>query len=95
MTIEFGDGGIVIEASLIGPLLHIEPADVPRLMREGAVTSLCETGIDDDAGAYRLSFFYRGRRVRLQVTEAGQVLRRSIVDYGDILLPQEMHRPGG
>lgn len=95
MTIEFGDDGIVIDASLIGPLLDIEPADLPRLMREGAVTSLCETGIDDDAGAYRLSFFYRGRRVRLQVAASGEVLRRSTIDFGDMPLPRTMHRPGG
>lgn len=94
MTIEFGDGGIVIDASLIGPLLNVAPADVPKLMRDGAVTSLCETGIGDDAGEYRLSFFYRGRRVRLHVTETGDILRRSTIDYGDIPLPRAMHRPG-
>ncbi|MEM5492992.1 DUF6522 family protein [Hoeflea sp. AS16] len=95
MTIEIEDGGIVIDATLIGPLLNVAPEDVPKLMRDGAITSLCETGVGDDAGAYRLSFFYQGRRVRLQVSEAGEVLRRSSVDYGDIPLPQAMHRPGG
>lgn len=95
MTVEIGDDGIVIDAKLIGPLLKVAPEDVPRLMREGVVTSLCETGMGDDAGAYRLSFFYQGRRVRLQVTNAGEILRRSIVDFGDLPLPQAMHRPGG
>lgn len=95
MTIEFGDGGVVIDAALIGPLLGIEPVDVPRLMREGAVTSLCETGTEDDAGTYRFSFFYRGRRVRLQVAASGEVLRRSTIDFGDMPLPRTMHRPGG
>ncbi|KJS07996.1 MAG: hypothetical protein VR78_18760 [Hoeflea sp. BRH_c9] len=95
MKIEFGDDGIVIDAALIAPLLNVAPAGVPGLMREGAITSLCETGIGEDDGEYRLSFFYLGRRVRLKVNASGEVLRRSIVDYGDIPLPTAMHRPGG
>jgi hypothetical protein len=30
-------------------------------MREGEITSLCEHGVDDDAGTYRLTFFHRNR----------------------------------
>jgi len=95
MKIEFEAGGIVIDAALVGPLLNVAPADVPRLMREGAVTSLCEAGIDEHDGEHRLTFFYRGRRIRLQVAASGEVLGRSIIDFGDMDLPRAMHRPGG
>lgn len=40
MKVEFGDNGIVIDAALIAPLLDGASAEVPGLMREGAITSL-------------------------------------------------------
>lgn len=95
MKIEFEDGDIVIDAAVVGPLLNVAPADVPGLMREGAITSLCEAGIDEHEGEHRLSFFYQGRRVRLKVAASGEILGRSIVDFGDTPLPPAMHRPGG
>ncbi|MDF1609320.1 DUF6522 family protein [Hoeflea sp. YIM 152468] len=94
MKIEFEDGGIVIDAAIVGPLLNVAPAEVPRLMREGAITSLSEAGIDEHAGEHRLSFFYQGRRLRLQVAASGEIRARSIVDFGDMPLPRAMHRPG-
>ncbi|MDP2122122.1 MAG: DUF6522 family protein [Hoeflea sp.] len=95
MRVEFSNDGIVIDAALVGPLFDLEPAEVHELMRNGEITSLCEAGIDEHEGEFRLSFFFRGRRVRLQVAASGEVLRRSTIDYGDNPLPNAMHRPGG
>jgi len=92
-TIEFEDGGLKVDATIIGESLGIEPARVQGLMREGKITSLCELGIDDDAGLYRLTFFYESARFRLIVDEAGKVIQRSTVDFGDRLLPNSMHKP--
>jgi hypothetical protein len=59
----------------------------------GKITSLCELGIDDDAGRYRLTFFYENARFRLIVDKAGNVVQRSIIDFGDRPLPSSMRKP--
>jgi hypothetical protein len=81
--IEFEDGGFRIDAQIVGEGLGIEAALVPARIREGAITSLCERGIDADAGRYRLTFFHRGTRLRLVVDEAGNIEQRSILDLGE------------
>ena len=49
----------------------------------GKIESLCERGLDEDAGRYRLTFFYESRRFRLLVDEEGNVIRHSLVDFGN------------
>ncbi|MCX7566158.1 DUF6522 family protein [Sulfitobacter sp. F26169L] len=68
------DGQATVDAEDLGPLLGIEPAAVPQKMRSGQITSLFETGIDEDAGRYRLTFFYDNRRIRLTCAADGTVL---------------------
>ena len=65
------------------------------LMRERAITNVCERGIDDNEGEFRLSFFYRNRRARLSMDPTGRIIRRSIIDFGDRPIPDALHRPGG
>jgi hypothetical protein len=64
-----------IDADDLGPLLGLPPEDVPLKMREGKITSLSETGVDEDEGQWRLTFWYEGRRVRLVCDAAGNVLK--------------------
>jgi hypothetical protein len=92
-TIEFEEGALKIDATIIGQCLGIEPARVQGLMREGKITSLCERGIDDDAGRYRLTFFYENARFRLIVDEAGRVVQRWTIDFGDRRLPTSIRKP--
>jgi hypothetical protein len=94
MQVEIDDKTISVDASVLGELLQVPPGDVPALMREHAITSICERGIDAHEGELRLSFFYRNRRARLSVDGSGQVLRRSIIDFGDRPLPRALHRRG-
>lgn len=94
MQIEIADGTLVVDAALIGSLLNIAPEDVPALMRTQAITSLCERGVDEHEGEYRLSFFYQNRRARISVDAAGTVLRRSAIDFGEMALPRQLHRAG-
>lgn len=94
MQIEIVDGDILIDAELLAPLLDVAAADIPRLMRTEAITSICERGVDAHEGQYRLSFFYRNRRVRLSVAPTGQVLQRMTVDFGDRALPPQLRRAG-
>ncbi|CAM5438469.1 hypothetical protein ATER59S_02653 [Aquamicrobium terrae] len=94
MKVEMNEGDMVVDAALLGKLLDIAPHEVPVLLRAQKITSLCERGIEGHAGEYRLSFFYGSRRARLSVDEAGNVLRRSVIDFGDAAMPRQLHRPG-
>jgi Family of unknown function (DUF6522) len=85
--IEFGAEGLNIDASLVGAGLDLDPATVLARMHEGAITSLCERGVDEDAGQYRLTFFHGNQRCRIVVDQDGNVLRRSMLDFGDLPLP--------
>lgn len=86
-TIEFEEGAIQVDARIVAEGLGIEPSLVQERMREGKITSLCERGIDEDNGRYRLTFFSENRRFRLVVDERGNVVRRSAIDFSDRPLP--------
>ena len=92
-VVEFEEGTLSIDAAVVGRGLNVEPCLVPVRMREGKITVLCERGFDEDAGRYRLTFFYRNRRFRLVVDEEGNVVQRSTVDFGDHPLPASMRKP--
>ena len=94
-TVEIGDGAISIDATIVGRGLGLEPRQLLRLMRDGAITSVCEQGVDDDSGRYRLTFFHEGRRLRLIVDSSGGVLQHSVIDFGDRPLPESLRRYGG
>lgn len=94
MQVEISDTGILVDATLLGEILAVAPQEIPALMRERAITSLCESGAVEDEGRYRLSFFYRNRRARLTIDPSGRVLRRSVIDFGEAPMPGSLHRPG-
>lgn len=81
--IEIQDGVMHIEASIVAQGLELEPSLVQVMMRRGEITSLCERGVNDDAGCYRLTFFHKSRRFRLIVDGTGTVIQRSIINFGD------------
>lgn len=92
-TIEFEEGALRIDATIIGQCLGIKAADVQSLMREGKITSLSERGIGDDAGRYRITFFYGNARFRLILDDAGNVVQQSSINFGDGRLPISMRKP--
>jgi hypothetical protein len=47
-------------------------------MRQRRITSICERGENEDAGRYRLTFFYAQRRLRLVLDEAGTIVERLV-----------------
>lgn len=69
--------GFVVDAEIVGAAFGIAPADVPAKLRQGKITSRCETGVDDDAGRWRLTFYSEGRALRMIVDKAGSILSRS------------------
>jgi hypothetical protein len=86
------DGDFCIDATIIGESLGIDPSLVQARMREGKIRSLCERGIDSDAGRRRLTMFFENRRFRVIVDESGRILQRSTVDFGTLQLPSSMHK---
>ena len=93
--VEFLDGSFHVAAEAVASGLGVAPADVPELLRTGRITSLCEKGLDEDAGSYRLTFFHGNRRLRLMVDERGRIFRRGLIDFGDQPLPPAARRSGG
>lgn len=93
--IEFENGAVAIDASVIAEGLGIALPLFREQMRAGKITGLSERGIDADAGRYRLTFFSEHRRFRVVVDEAGAILQRSTLDFGDAPLPKSIRKPGG
>ncbi|MBR1153036.1 DUF6522 family protein [Bradyrhizobium sp. JYMT SZCCT0428] len=92
--IEFADGEVEIDASIVAEGLGIA---LPRLregMRAGTITSVSERGVDADQGRHRLTFFSKHRRFRVIVDASGAIVQRSAVDFGDSSLPQSARKPG-
>jgi len=85
--IEFRDDAFVVDAALVGELLHLSASRVQILMRSGEITSVCERGLDQHAGEFRLSFFYGNRRARVSTDLEGRILRKSAIDFGDRRIP--------
>ena len=73
------EGGFVIDALDLGPLLEIDPPRVPELMREGRITSRFERGEGEDDGRFRVTFLHENTTVRLIVSADGTVLQQSRV----------------
>lgn len=92
--IEFRDGAVQIDASLIAEGLGIALPLLKEQMRTGEITSLSERGIDADSGRHRLTFFSAHRRFRLVVDEGGTIIQRSAIDFGNSPLPKSVRKPG-
>ena len=76
MKVDIGPEGYVVEAEDLGPLLGVDPKEVPALMRDGGITGLFELGQDEHAGSFRMTFWHKGRHVRLICAKDGTVLAR-------------------
>jgi hypothetical protein len=90
--VAFVNGDIEVPAELMAEGLGVSLAQMRVLMRAGAITSRCESGVDDDAGCHRLTFFCGARRFTLIVDGEGRVMRRSVVDFGKRPLPLALRR---
>ncbi len=93
-VVEFEDGAIKVDAAIIARGLGVEASDVQPLLRRGEITSVHERGAGEDAGRSRLTFFHGNRRFRLVVDEAGQVVEKTAVDFGDRPLPAALRGKG-
>lgn len=94
-AVEFENGAVAIDASVIAEGLGIALPLLRNQMRAGKITSLSERGIDHDSGRYRLSFFAEHRRFRVVVDQSGVIIQRSTLNFGDASLPKSIRKPGG
>lgn len=92
--VKFEGNNIEVDAHIIGEALGIDPARVQAGIREGTITSLCERGIDEDDGTYRLSFYTEHKRLRMIVDQTGAVVQRSTVTSADRPLSPNFRKPG-
>jgi hypothetical protein len=62
---------VEIDGALVARGLGLAIDAFRKLMEDRQVTVLCERGTGEDAGFYRASFYYAGKRVRLVVDADG------------------------
>src|SRR4051794_194766 len=74
---------------LVAEALDLEASEFMMLVRSGHITSLCESGVGADEGHFRLTFFFRGKRLRLIVDRCGHQTRMTMIDFGDRPLPSK------
>lgn len=60
---------VEVDARLVAGGLGLDPAQVPAMVADRRIATLCERGTVEDAGLYRFTFYHRGQRFRL-VTDA-------------------------
>lgn len=58
---------VEVDGALVARGLGLEVAEFRQLMEQRKITVLCELGTGEDAGLYRASFYYDGKRVQLVV----------------------------
>jgi len=93
--IEFEDGAVQVDASVVAEGLGIALPLLRRQMQAGRITGVAERGTDADQGRHRLTFFSRHRRFRLVVDQSGTIIQRSALDFGDAPLPNAARKSGG
>ena len=63
-----------IDGATVAHAIGLDVARFRQLMADGKVTVLCERGTGEDAGTWRASFYYGGRRARFVVDARGNIL---------------------
>lgn len=75
--IEVSDDLIQIDAHIIAEAFGLDAAAIHGLMKDRKITSMSERGQDEDAGRFRVTFWYEDRALRLIFDDAGTLLSRS------------------
>lgn len=70
-AVTVSDDGITVDAELLAPKLGLTADALRENMAKGLVTSIAETGVDEDAGRTRLTFRYRARVWRVVLEADG------------------------
>ena len=73
-AIAIADGEITIDAELLAPKLGLSAEALKAEMRKGIVSSVAETGINEDAGRTRLTFRFHARAWTVVVDPDGNLV---------------------
>lgn len=63
-----------VDARLVAEGLGLPPQDVPAMVADRRIATLCERGVGEDAGLYRFTFWFGHKRFRLTTDASGQPL---------------------
>lgn len=86
------ENGIDLDATIVAAGLNFSPQDLLQRLRNGTVTSRCETGVGEDEGRLRLTFFSNNRRLQLVADRNGAILQRRVLNFGEKPLPASAHK---
>ena len=75
MKINLNNSKPVVDAADLARAFDLSPEQVKEFMRAGDITSRFETGVGDDAGTHRLTFWYTQTKVRFTCDADGNVLK--------------------
>lgn len=81
-VIERDEDGFVVDASLLVGAFGLREEEVRQGMRDGAITTRCEAGVENDAARWRLTLRHRNRAFRIVLNDAGTIIRRSQFETG-------------
>ncbi|WP_028920135.1 DUF6522 family protein [Pseudoxanthomonas suwonensis] len=62
-----------IDGRQVARALDLDVDSFRRLMDDGRIAVLCERGTGEDAGTWRASYYYQGRRARFPVDARGRI----------------------
>ncbi|GAB2663152.1 DUF6522 family protein [Arenimonas aestuarii] len=69
---EPGPGLVEVDARLIAQGLGLAPDQVPAMLADRRIATLCERGTGEDAGLFRFTFYVGNRRFRLLTDSHGK-----------------------
>ena len=72
--VSVADGEITVDAEVLAPKLGLSVGALKDNMARGLVTSVAESGVDEDAGRWRLTFRYRARVWRVVLEADGTLV---------------------
>ncbi|GAB2497874.1 DUF6522 family protein [Arenimonas alkanexedens] len=66
---------VEVDAVLVARGLDLDPDQVPAMVADRRIATLCEQGTGEDAGCYRFTFYFGQRRFRLVTNAAGEPIQ--------------------
>lgn len=63
-----------VDARLVAEGLGLPPQDVPAMVADRRIATLCERGVGEDVGLYRFTFWFGHKRFRLTTDADGEPL---------------------
>lgn len=75
MKIDLSQPEPVVDATDLARAFGLSPEQVKEFMRGGDITSRFETGVGEDAGTHRLTFWFNQTKVRFTCDVDGNVLK--------------------